>query len=137
MVTTPDPAPVRRIPLRQVVVALVVALLVGAGISASAQQSGPKFDPRKHYALLYGTVWGKDQRPVYGVTVKIRPAAEKKARWTLMSDHSGEFAQRVPPGPGDYAVWADIKMPKGKPKPQTTVHVEGEERVDFGLHLTE
>ena len=56
-----------------------------------------------------GTVWGPDDRPVYGVKVKIRRADQKKAKWELMSDHSGEFTQRLPAGKADYVVWADTK----------------------------
>ena len=31
----------------------------------------------KPYALIAGTVWGPDDRPVYGVTVKIRKGKDK------------------------------------------------------------
>jgi hypothetical protein len=130
--------PWRRSALCCSAVAAALLLLAAAAFAAQAPASQEqKRDPRKEYALIYGTVWGKDQRPVYGVTVKIRKADEKKVRWTLVSDHSGEFAQRVPPGAADYVIWADIKMPKGKAKPETKVHVEYDERVDVGLHLTE
>ena len=39
----------------------------------------------KPYALIAGTVWGPDDRPVYGVTVKIRRATDKakKVRWEV------------------------------------------------------
>ena len=81
---------------------------------------------------------------MYGVTVKIRRAKDKpnKARWQLISDHMGEFAQRVPPGESDYILWADLKGVKttdGKPLrlvQEVTVHVYKDERVDTGLHLT-
>lgn len=89
------------------------------------------------YALIFGTVWDKNDIPVYGVVVKIRPVDKKKAKWELMSDHAGEFAQRVPAGKADYVVWADVKTPKGTPKPQKTVHIENDERVDISLHLTD
>jgi hypothetical protein len=91
----------------------------------------------KEYALIFGTVWGPDDRPVYGVPIKIRRANEKKARWESMSDHRGEFAQRVPAGKAEYIVWADIKTPKGKEKPQVKVSIENDERADISLHLTE
>lgn len=92
---------------------------------------------RKDYALIVGTVWtGKDQ-PAYGIPIKIRRANERKARWGLVSDHRGEFAQRVPTGTQDYVIWADIKVGKGKAKPETKAHVENDERVDVALHLTE
>ena len=98
----------------------------------------------KPYALIAGTVWGPDDHPVYGVTVKIRRAKDKpnKARWQLTSDHLGEFAQRVPVGEADYILWADLKGVKtndGTPLrlvKEVTVHVYKDERVDTGLHLT-
>ncbi len=101
-------------------------------------------DKDKPYALIAGTVWGPDDRPVYGVTVKIRRATDKakKARWQLYSDHMGEFAQRVPAGEADYIIWADLKGVKsadGKPVrlvQPVTVHIYNDEREDTGLHLT-
>lgn len=111
---------------------------LGVAASGFAQTEVKKpSKPEKDYALIFGTVWSMDNRPVYGVPIKIRRANEKKAKWELMSDHSGEFAQRVPPGTQDYVIWADIKTPKGQAKPFTTVHVDNNERVDVVLHLTE
>jgi hypothetical protein len=97
--------------------------------------------PDQPYALIFGTVWGPDDHPLYGVKVKIRRADQKKAHWELYSDHHGEFAQRVPPGPADYLVWADLKGYKsdsGKELHQdeeVKVHVDKDERQDLGLHL--
>lgn len=88
------------------------------------------------YALIYGTVWDQNDHPVYGVPIKIRRADQKKAKWELMSDHRGEFAQRVPVGKADYIILADIKVPKGQQKPETKAHIESNERVDVSLHLT-
>jgi len=98
--------------------------------------------PNQPYALIFGTVWGPDGRPVFGVNVKIRRIQDKKARWELYSDHRGEFAQRIAAGKADYVVWADLKNFKsvdGKPLhavQDVPVHVEGDERVDLSLHLT-
>jgi hypothetical protein len=92
---------------------------------------------QKDYALIYGTVWGPDDRPVPGVPVSIRRSGDRKPKWQLTSDNRGEFAQRVPAGEDDYIVQAEIKTPKGEPKPQATVHVAGDERQDIGLHLTQ
>lgn len=102
-----------------------------------AQEDSGKGKPKPDYALIFGTVWGPNDRPVYGVPIKIRRADDKpkKVRWQLMSDHSGEFAQRVPTGKADYIIWADIQTPKGEPKPQTRVHIENDERADVGIHL--
>jgi len=96
----------------------------------------------KPYALIVGTVWGPDNRPVYGVPVKIRRSKDKKPKWEVYSDHHGEFAQRLPPGDSDYILTADlkhVKSPDGKPLrlvQEVTIHIAGEERVDTGLHLT-
>jgi len=105
-------------------------------VTAQAQTpAGASQHTGADYALIFGTVWGADGHPVYGIPVKIRRADDKKARWDRVSDHSGEFAQRVPAGSGDYVIWADVKTPKGGAKPETKVHVENDERVDVGLHL--
>lgn len=101
-----------------------------------------KLKPDEPYALIFGTVWGPDDHPVYGVKVKIRRARDKRSRWELYSNHIGEFAQRVPAGTVDYVVSADLKGLKpldGKPLrlvQEVPVHVENDERVDVGLHLT-
>ena len=98
-------------------------------------------DLHKHYALIFGTVWGPDGRPVYGVKVLIRRADQKKPKWELYSNHTGEFAERVPPGQADYIVWADAKSVKAisnnklHPGSEVTVHIVAEERIDVGLHL--
>ena len=105
------------------------------------QASGGEVDPRKPYALIFGTVWGPDDRPVYGVRVRIRRADQKKAKWELYSDHSGEFAQRLPASKADYVIWADTKGLKSlngnklEPGAEVTVHIEADERADIGLHL--
>lgn len=96
----------------------------------------------KPYALIAGTVWGPDDRPVYGVKVKIRRAKDKKPKWEMYSDHNGEFAQRVPVGESDYILSADLKGFKpadGKPLrllQEVTVHIYNDEREDTALHLT-
>jgi hypothetical protein len=109
---------------------------------ARASQALPQGKrPAKPYALIYGTVFGPDDHTVYGVRIKIRPASEKKPRWELYSDHSGEFAQRVPAGQADYVIWADLKGFKlldGKKLQagqEVTVHVQNDERADISLHL--
>ena len=121
----------------------ILLLSLSPRLQGSAPQHGKDKDKDKPYALIFGTVWGPDDRPLYGVTVKIRRASDKpkKIRWELYSDHHGEFAQRVPAGESDYILWADLKGFKpadGKPLhlvQEVTVHVYGEEREDTGLHL--
>ena len=126
-----------------------LALLAGIGvILGSAGHRGllhaaapEQRKSEKPYALIYGTVYGPDNRAAYGVKVKIRRASEKKARWELYSDHRGEFAQRVPAGRQDYVIWADLKgykSPDGKQLQlvqEVTVHIDNEERSDTSLHL--
>lgn len=110
---------------------------------ARADSSPQKLKPTDPYALIFGTVWGPDDRPVYGVKVLIRRASDKKPKWELYSDHHGEFALRVAAGKNDYIVGADLKGLKahdGHPvhlTEEVPVHVEYDERVDIGLHLAQ
>lgn len=131
------PSSSTRINPRFVTVAVCVVslqLLVSSAVAAAQKPDQP-------YALLFGTVWGPDNHPLYGVKVRIRRADQKKAHWELYSDHNGEFAQRVPPGQADYLVSADLKDYKsrsGKELHQdgeVKVHVDNDERQDLGLHL--
>ena len=106
--------------------------------AASEDHKSPK--PVKT-ALIFGTVWGPDDRPLPGIVVKIRKAGEKKARWQVQSNHRGEFDQEVPSGKQDYVLWAEtkgVKLLNGRhlpPSPEVTVHIESNERADTGLHL--
>lgn len=121
--------------------ALALAFLVVALLSPLGAVTGER-PKEKPYALIFGTVWDPDGRPVYGVKVKIRRADERKTRWELYSNHTGEFAQRLPVGKADYVISADLKgykSPSGKhlhPGTEVTVHIDNEERADVGLHLT-
>lgn len=119
--------------------------------SANDQQETPakKTNPQskeKPYGVLFGTAYGPDDHAMYGVHVVIRPEGRKKPTWELMSDHRGEFAQRVPPGPGDYVVTGEVEirpLVDGKPqkkkrlKGEAKVHLGGEEEQDFSLHMNE
>jgi len=109
----------------------ISVLLVGSSWMAADTQS----EAHAPYALLFGTIFGADQRPLYGVKISIRRADQKKPKWEVMSDHRGEFAQRVPAGKADYVITAEVKTPKNQPKPELTVHVDNDERKDFALHL--
>ena len=120
----------------------VVCVIAGSAAYPWTMRAAPehaKFE--KPYALIYGTVYGPDNRVVYGVKVKIRRAEEKKARWELYSDHRGEFAQRVPAGRQDYVISADLKGYKSSDRKhlqlvqEVTVHIDNEERTDTSLHL--
>jgi hypothetical protein len=121
--------------------------------SAAEQKETPQNNSKpqnkdKPYGLLFGTAYGPDDHAMYGVRVTIHPEGHKKPSWELMSDHRGEFAQRVPPGPGDYVVTGEVEiypLVEGKPqksqkkhlKGQTKVHLGGEEQQDFSLHMSE
>jgi hypothetical protein len=86
-------------------------------------------------------VYGPNDLTVYGVKVHIRRSDQKKPKWELVSDHAGEFAQRVPAGRATYVIWADLKGYKplnGKklePGTPVTVKIENDERADISLHL--
>lgn len=127
--------------LRNSLFCAVVSSLLLPTLSSHPSLAAQKAKP---YALIAGTVWGPDERPIYGVTVRIRRTTDKpkKVRWEVYSDHMGEFAQRVPAGEADYILSADLKKVKsadGKPlrlPQEVTVHIYNEEREDTGLHLT-
>lgn len=110
------------------------SMMASGLVNAMAQSSHAKAP--QDYALIYGTVWGPDDHPVGGIPIKIRSNSSKKLKWDLVSDRNGEFAQRVPVGDQDYIVQADVKTPKGQPKPEATVHIDNNERRDVGIHLT-
>ena len=124
-------------------VVFLLALFVPPGLGSAASAG------EKPYALVYVNVFKSDGKVAYGIPVKIRRADKKKALLDGTSDHSGEIAFRVPPGPADYIVWADIKQPKKKVADpvgvtsqaqaglEVKVRVEGDERVDVALHLPE
>lgn len=133
-----------RISLRSLTAVLCFVVLNVPSEKVSASPAAPVYlyqRPDQPYALIFGTVWGPDDHPLYGVKVKIRRADQKKPHWELVSDHHGEFAQRVPRGPTDYLVWADLKgyrSSSGKELHQdgeVKVHVDNDEREDIGLHL--
>jgi hypothetical protein len=131
-----------RLSFRGLLFCLLLLFFSARVSSAALAAPASKLKPNDPYALIFGTVWGPDDRPVYGVRVKIRRASEKKAKWELYSDHAGEFAQRVPAGEGDYVIWADLKGVKTtdgqtlRLAQEVTIHVEYDERVDMSLHLT-
>ena len=132
--------------------AFAILLCAAFGVLLASTPAAAQSKP-KPYALIFGTVFEADGHLAYAVPVKIRRADQKKVLDEGMSDHAGEFAFRVPPGPADYVVWADLKPRKKRAKQQgdknlppaagqasgleVRVHVDNEERVDISLHLTE
>jgi hypothetical protein len=155
-VTTPNPCQSPRIsrPLNphripcMILLGLVLSLSCRPSISQDTatvdEKKAEEKKPQHPYALIFGTVWGPEGAPRFGVSVKIRRADDKnprKARWQVYSDHHGEFAQRIPAGPADYVIWTDLNGYKGpdskklQPGGETTVHVQNDERIDTGVHL--
>ena len=110
------------------------ALLIA--VAALAQQPAHQ---EKAYALIFGTVYGPDDRPVYGARVQVRRADGKKIKGgdDLVSDHQGEFALRVPAEAADYVVRATAAAGKRKLAADTRLHIHFDERADISLHLTE
>jgi len=117
-----------RLAMTSAVLLLGLAACVAPAVCATKSAS---------YALVFGTVWGPGQSPVYGVRVKIRRAGEKKFRWEAVSDHRGEFGIRLPAAKADYVLVPDLKHAKDKPLPETRIHVDNDERVDIGVHIEE
>ena len=121
---------------------VILVVLLAPALSSHQELVASSKPKGKPYALIAGTVWGPDDHPVYGITVKIRRAKDKKPKWEVYSDHLGEFAQRVPVGEADYILTADLKGVKtadGKALrlvQEVTVHIYHDEREDTGLHLT-
>lgn len=113
------------------------------------QKQADKKKQEKPYALIFGTAYGPDDRPLYGVKITIHREGKKHGSWGLISDHRGEFAQRVPAEASDYLIKGEAEYAPtgadGKPqikkkkklKGETRVHIEGEERQDIGIHLAE
>jgi hypothetical protein len=136
-VITPDLRPVKpaAVPILGVLFLILLPTFGSQENLLAAQKEKP-------YALIFGTVWGPDDRPVYGVAVKIRRATDKKPKWEVYSDHRGEFAQRVPAGEADYILSADLKHVKTadgravRLAKEVTVHIYNDEREDTGLHLS-
>ncbi len=141
--TTPNCRPARRSASAPFCGILLALLLIPVLTSPDPVFAG-QGEKEKPYAVIAGTVWGPDDHPVYGVTVKIRRKTDKpkKVRWQVFSDHRGEFAQRVPAGEAEYILSTDLKHFKsadGQPvhlAQEVTVHIYGEEREDTGLHLS-
>lgn len=125
-------ATTRRRWLRLLAVLAALLLWLPAWVVPAACSSRPA-----SYALIFGTLWGPGERPLYGVKLKLRRASEKKFRWQAFSDHRGEFAIRVPAAKADYVLVPDLKSAKDKPLPETRIHVENDERIDIGVHLRE
>jgi hypothetical protein len=119
----------------------VLATVLLCLLCSPAALSGKDKTLQKHYGLIFGTAYGPDDRPLYGVKIEINPVEKKSPKWELISDHRGEFAQRVPAGPGDYIVRGEsrVESPQThkskKVKTEAKVHVQADERQDVSLHF--
>ncbi len=122
---------------------LLIGLLVSCVYPGLHAKARPRAEnaAEKPYALIFGTVWGPDDRPVYGVKVKLRREGDKKPKWEQYSDHRGEFAFRVPAGKATYYAFPDLKgykLPDGsklQAGEDVKVEIQNDERNDIGLHL--
>jgi hypothetical protein len=124
------------VPAARLAAAAGLLLALAASVWAGPPKpKDPSKDPHAPYALIEGTVWDANNQPFYGARVTIHLAGQKKPHWEHISDHRGEFAQRVPAGKADYIVTAEAATAKGTLKAEAAVHVESEERVDASLHL--
>src|SRR5215470_4079918 len=90
---------------------------------------------KEPYAVIFCHVIGPDGHPVYGQKVKIRRADKTKGGYEGYTDHSGEFAQRVFPGPADYLVWIDLDNRQAADSTRVNVHISKDEQQDVMLHL--
>lgn len=124
------------------------ALVLTVSILFSSAFASAFKDPKetRNYGLIEGTVYGPDDRPIYGVKVQIHPVGKKHPNWERYSDHRGEFAQRVPLDTSDYEVVAEAQIaPVVEGKPQHSgkqrvkavgrVHVDKSTVSDVSLHL--
>lgn len=127
-------------PGSKALIALGLLCILSASITANDK------DLKKHYGLIFGTAYGPDDHSVYGAKIEIHPAGKSHPAWKLLSDHRGEFAQRVPPGPSDYVISGEVEFApvvdgvsqkKRKLKAETKVHIQAEERQDVSLHFKE
>ena len=128
--------------LLRAAIALCLALLFSSFASSAEKDK----DLKKHFGLIFGTAYGPDDRPLYGARIEIHPVRQKHPTWELMTDHRGEFAQRVAPGPADYLITGQVEYApiengtlqtkkKKKMKAEAKVHIQAEERQDVSLHF--
>lgn len=119
-------------PRRIATVLLALALCAAVAPASPAQ----KLKPGDPYALIFGTVFGPDDRAVAGVPIKIRRADQKKAKWELTSDRRGEFAQRFPAGAAEYVISTHLDKKYGLKNKELRVKIANDERQDVAVHLT-
>src|SRR4051794_8498275 len=101
MTTMTTPRRATTVTTRRTLLATFALLLGATALSLPAPAAPAPGKNEKAYALIFGTVWTADNQPAYGIKVKIRRADQSKPKWEAISDHRGEFAQRVPAGGAD------------------------------------
>lgn len=124
----------KRMSSRLLTRALIFAFLLSLAAPVSSSLQPQRLGRKKPYALIFGTVFGPDARPLSNVKIKIRRSTDKKAKWELISDRRGEFAQRVPAGTADYLISAK-PHPKVAQNKEVKLHIENDERQDITVHL--
>lgn len=113
--------------------AWVAGLVLCLSLSVALAQ---QVEPGQPYSLIFGTVYGPDERPAPYVKIKVRRGDQKKAKWELVSDRRGEFAQRFPAGAADYFISTQVEKKYGVENKEVKVHIDNDERQDVALHLT-
>src|ERR1041385_5216615 len=81
-----------RVPFPCTLTAACLLLFLTISVPLSGRDK-PKPKPPQ-YALIFGTVWGPDDLPAYGIQVNIRRADQRKAKWHVYSNRRGEFGVR-------------------------------------------
>ena len=107
----------------------MLAAVAGSG-QESRKSPGKKAAP---YAVLAGTVFRDPGFAQPGATVVVtkKEAPDKKLQQGI-TDRRGEFAFRVPPGPGTYYLTATLK---GFKPDRQEFEVSGEEQINATLLL--
>jgi hypothetical protein len=105
---------------------LLFCLVVPAGSAAAGKK---KEEP---YALLFGMVFTEKGFALPGIAVSVKGKDDTKPRWHEVSDRRGEFAVRLPAGPGTYEVSTHSEEYENQSK---TVEVRGTERVEVLFRL--
>ena len=111
--------------------AIVMSALSITAIAARKDQAAKK-PSAPAYALIFGNVFDPGDRLFAGAEVKIRRENERRPRWETRSDARGEFAVRLPAGPGRYVL---TLRAKGYADELKTFAVENDERIDLSFRL--
>lgn len=81
--------------MRTLPVILLIGLALGVAAPAPSAAKDKKGTPP---CVVFVTVFNEKGFAYPGAEARLRRAGEKKDRWRALSDRSGEFAMRVPPG---------------------------------------